>query len=56
VKKEKRACWICEEMNDCTCPDCFELQQTISKKLSRDWDEQEALTQSDIEKQQELRL
>ena len=41
-------CWICEEHERCPFPICYE-QERVSKQLEKEWDEQQALTQKDIE-------
>lgn len=50
------SCWICGDEVSCICAGCQELEQT-SRQLEKEWDEQEALTQSQIEEEQlELKL
>lgn len=39
------SCWICEEFDECPFPVCYEQQ---SKQLSKEWDEEKALTQDEI--------
>lgn len=47
-------CWICEEHGECIYPVCYE-QERVSKQLEKEWDEQKAMTQAEIqEKQLEL--
>ena len=46
-----KSCTVCREFKSAVCSDCFE-QRELSRKLDREWEEQAALSQKEIEQKQ----
>lgn len=50
-----KTCTVCREFKCAVCSDCFE-QRALSKQLDKEWEEQEALSQKEIEQKQKAEI